>query len=93
MLLLAQQMPFEAVARLAGISAHWVTAICSRCVELALATADFSEVTALAIDETSRARGHNYVTLAADANALKDPTHLNPRPWAAPAPTPHAALR
>lgn len=70
-LLLAQQMPFAAVARLAGISAHRVTAICSRYVELALATADFSEVTALAIDETSRARGHNYVTLAADANARR----------------------
>ena len=70
-LLLAQQMPFAAVARLAGISAHRVTAICSRYVELALASADFSEVTALAIDETSRARGHNYVTLAADANARR----------------------
>ena len=70
-LLLAQQMPFAAVARLAGISAHRVTAICSRYVELALAVADFSEVTALAIDETSRARGHNYVTLAADADARR----------------------
>lgn len=67
-LLLAQQMPFAAVARLVGISAHRVTAICSRYVDLALAAADFSEVTALAIDETSRARGHDYITLAADAD-------------------------
>src|SRR2546425_11197902 len=29
--------------------------------------ADFSQVKALAIDETSRARGHDYITLAADA--------------------------
>ena len=29
--------------------------------------ADFSDVKALAIDETSRARGHDYITLAADA--------------------------
>lgn len=70
-LLLAQQMPFAAVARLVGISAHRVMAICSRYVELAVAAADFSEVTALAVDETSRARGHNYVTLAADANARR----------------------
>lgn len=70
-LLLAQQMPFAAVARLVGISAHRVTAICSRYVDLALATADFSAVTALAIDETSRARGHDYVTLAADAQARR----------------------
>ena len=66
-LLLAQQMPFAAVARIVGISAHRVTAICNCYMELALAAADFSSVTALAIDETSRARGQNYVTLAADA--------------------------
>ena len=34
---------------------------------MALAVADFSDVTHLAIDETSRARGHDYITLAADA--------------------------
>ena len=70
-LMLAQQMPFAAVARLVGISQYKVTAICSRYVDLALAQADFSEVTALAIDETSRARGHNYITLAADADARR----------------------
>jgi transposase len=67
-LMLARQMPFAAVARISGISAHQVMAICKRYVELALACADFSSVTALAIDETSRARGHDYVTLAADAD-------------------------
>lgn len=66
-LMLARQMPFAAVARLAGISAHRVLAICQRYVSLALKAADFSAVRALAIDETSRARGHDYITLAADA--------------------------
>jgi transposase len=66
-LMLAQQMPFAAAARIVGESVHRVMAVCERYVELALAAADFSEVTALAIDETSRARGHDYVTLAADA--------------------------
>jgi len=66
-LMLARQMPFAAVARLVGISAHRVVAICQRHVALALQAADFSAVTALAIDETSRARGHDYITLAADA--------------------------
>lgn len=66
-LMLAPQMPFAAVARIAGISAHRVLAICRRYVALALEVADFSAVTALAIDETSRARGHDYITLAADA--------------------------
>jgi transposase len=66
-LMLAQQMPFAAVARIVGESAHRVMAVCERYVEMALAVADFSDVTDLAIDETSRARGHDYITLAADA--------------------------
>ena len=66
-LMLAPEMPFAAVARIVGISPHRVMAICGRYVALALAEADFSEVTALAIDESSRARGHDYITLAADA--------------------------
>ena len=70
-LMLAQQMPFAAVARIVGESAHRVMAVCERYVELALGMADLSEVKALAIDETSRARGHDYVTLAADAMARR----------------------
>jgi len=66
-LMLSQQMPFAAVARIVGESAHRVMAVCERYVELALAVADLSQVKALAIDETSRARGHDYITLAADA--------------------------
>jgi len=66
-LMLCQQMSFAAAARLVGESRHRVAAICERYVELALAQADFSAVSELAIDETSRARGHDYITLAADA--------------------------
>lgn len=66
-LMLAPQMPFAAVARIVGISAYRVLAICRRYVSLALQAADFSDVTALAMDETSRAKGHDYITLAADA--------------------------
>lgn len=66
-LMLAPQMPFAAVARIVGISAYRVLAICRRYVSLALQAADFSDVTALALDETSRAKGHDYITLAADA--------------------------
>lgn len=68
-LMLARQMPFAAVARIVGESAYRVTAVCQRYVELALETADFSDVESLAIDETSRAKGHDYITLAADAVA------------------------
>lgn len=66
-LMLCQQMTFAAAARLVGESRHRVAAICERYVELALARTDLSAVRELAIDETSRARGHDYITLAADA--------------------------
>ncbi len=67
-LMLARQMPFAAVARIVGISAYQVLAICRRYVTLALDQTCFGNVKALAIDETSRARGHDYITLAADAD-------------------------
>ncbi len=50
---------------------HRLTAVCERYVQIALGLADFSAVKALAIDETSRARGHDYITLAADALARR----------------------
>jgi transposase len=66
-LTLCREMPFAAVARLVGESWYRAERIAERYVELAVAQADFSEVTELAIDETSKARGHDYVTIAADA--------------------------
>jgi len=70
-LAMAQQMTFAAVARLVNESWHRVHAICSRYVDLAVAAADLSAVTAVAIDETSYRRGHNYLTVAADAAERK----------------------
>ena len=70
-LMLAQQMPFAAVARIVGESWHRVHAICRHYVDLALSRADLSALTSVAIDETSYRRGHSYLTLAADADARK----------------------
>ena len=70
-LMLARQMPFAAVARIVGESPHRVLAVCQKYVEMACGLADYSGVRALAIDETSRARGHSYVSLAADADARR----------------------
>ena len=67
-LMLAQQMPFRAVGRIVGESEYRVLALCRRYVHIAGGLADYSAVTSLAIDETSRARGHRYVTIAADAD-------------------------
>src|ERR1700747_1004792 len=66
-LALAQQMTFAAVSRLVNESWHRVHAICSRYVDLAVAQADLSAVSAVGIDETSCRRGHDYVPIAADA--------------------------
>jgi transposase len=70
-LLLCREMPFTAVARVTGLSVHRVMRLCDRYVDEAVGTADFSQVRDLAIDETSRAKGHDYVTLFADAEKRK----------------------
>ncbi|MHB1662980.1 MAG: ISL3 family transposase [Thermoplasmataceae archaeon] len=62
-----REMPFRAVARLTGVSLHRVMSLCGRYVDLAVAQRDLSDVQELAIDETSKARGHDYVTIAADS--------------------------
>jgi transposase len=70
-LMLCREMTFTAVARITGVSVHRVMALCDRYVDATVAAADFSAVKRLAIDETSRAKGHEYVTLFADAEERK----------------------
>ncbi|MGF6813079.1 transposase [Paraburkholderia sp. Clong3] len=45
--------------------------ICSRHVDLALASANLSDVSTVAIDETSYRRGHEYLTLVADMQSRR----------------------
>jgi transposase len=66
-LILAKVMTFSAVAELLKISIHRVQAICDKYVDEALKQANYSNVNSVAIDETSKERGHKYVTLVADA--------------------------
>jgi transposase len=70
-LALCREMPFAAVARLVGMSWHRVHAICTRYVDLALEQADLSELKSVAIDETSRHKGQDYITVVADADERK----------------------
>jgi transposase len=65
---MCREMTFAAVSRLVGLSWHQVVAICKRYVDLGLEQADFSGVKRLAADETSKAKGHDYITLVADAD-------------------------
>ena len=67
-LLLARETTFTGAARISGLSVHRVMALCERYVNEAVSTADLSEVRRVALDETSRAKGHDYVTLFADAD-------------------------
>ncbi len=70
-LMLAQPMPFAAVARIVNLSWHRVHAIRSRYVELAFASADLADVSTVAIDETSYRRDYEYLTLVADMQARR----------------------
>jgi len=70
-LLLCREMPFSGVARVTGVSVHRVMALAEQYVNAAVAATDLSEVRRLAIDETSRAKGHDYVTVFADEQARK----------------------
>lgn len=65
-LMFCQNLPFAVVARMINISWHKVNAICTRYVELALDKMDLSELEAIAIDETSCRKGHDYITLFVD---------------------------
>ena len=67
MLALCREMTFRSVSRVTGLSVHRVMALCERYVDEAVSRAGYSEVRQLAVDETSKAKGHDYVTLFADA--------------------------
>ena len=67
-LLLARETTFTGASRISGLSVHRVMALCEKYVNEAVSAADLSEVRRVALDETSRAKGHAYVTLFADAD-------------------------
>jgi transposase len=64
--LMCRDMPFSKVAEKVKISTYHAMAICERYVDQAAAERDMSEVSRVAVDETSTQRGHDYVTLVAD---------------------------
>lgn len=68
-LVMCRDMTFTAVARIVNLTPYRVQALCMKYVEETEALSDLSQVSALAIDETSYKRGHRYVTLAAEAAA------------------------
>lgn len=67
LLLLVQHSTFQAAAELLGISWHRVHAVCERYVDRALEKMDLSQLESISVDETSCRKGHDYLTLVADA--------------------------
>lgn len=66
-----QHMPFDSAAKLTGESYHRVRAVCGKYVDLAVEASDLSALTQIAVDETSKERGHSYLSIFADAEERK----------------------
>ena len=65
-MLLAQDMPVNAIAKLTGEHDTRLWRILYHYVEEARAQLDFSEVKQVGVDETAAKRGHDYITLFVD---------------------------
>jgi transposase len=71
MLQLCKNMPVHQVAKIVGTSDHKLWTILDVYVGSARFSANFSEVNAIGIDETSVARGHDYISLFVDLKERK----------------------
>ena len=65
---LARYMPVHNVAKLTGISDYKIWSLLDIYVAKAKETENFSKVAAIGIDETSIAKGHDYISLFVDLN-------------------------
>lgn len=65
---LAREMPVKTIADLLNIGDDRIWRVLEHYVPAARAQEDFSDVTAVGIDETASRRGHNYITLFHDLN-------------------------
>lgn len=66
LLQLASHMPVHTVSRLTKESDYKIWAMLERYVDQALAKNDYSHLTAVGMDETSKSKGHDYITLFVD---------------------------
>ena len=69
MALIEREMPVNKIGQLLGENAHRIWTIFNHWIGLAYQADDPSTVTQLGFDETSRRKGHNYVTVAVDLEA------------------------
>ena len=64
--LIEREMPINKIGQLLGENAHRIWTIFDHWIGLAYQADDPTAVTQLGFDETSRRKGHNYVTVAVD---------------------------
>ncbi len=69
--LLAQHMPVKTVADLIGEHDTRIWRVLEHYVQEARSNEDYSEVQSVGVDETSRAKGHNYVSVFVDLDNSK----------------------
>ncbi len=63
---LASHMPVHTVSRIVNESDYKIWSMIERYVNVALADNDYSDLKAVGMDETSRRKGHDYITLFVD---------------------------
>lgn len=63
---LASHMPVHTVGRIVSESDYKIWAMLERYVNKALASNDYSDLKAVGMDETSKSKGHDYITLFVD---------------------------
>ena len=69
--ILAQYMPVKTVAELIGEHDTRIWRVLEHYVQEARSNEDYSEVQSVGVDETSRAKGHNYVSAFVDLDSSK----------------------
>jgi transposase len=68
---LCKNMPVHNVSQLVKMSDHKIWSILDKYTEKTRELSDYSKVTALGMDETSIAKGHDYIALFVDLNEKK----------------------
>lgn len=63
---LASHMPVHTVSQIIKTSDYKIWSMLERYVNLALSKNDYSQLTAIGMDETSKRKGHDYITLFVD---------------------------
>ena len=65
---LAKHMPVNVISKIIGESNYKIWGILEKYIDTTLEGNDYSELTAIGVDETSSRKGHNYISLFVDLN-------------------------